>query len=100
MERVLAVILPSTRLHGLVPRACWGVCGAKNHLFLILQLGPETDPLEACGGHQGRGRWRVFSWLQVTSLSSCGAWGAGRNRNALCGPAGRCPTCRLAMCFS
>lgn len=63
MERALAGILPLTRLHGLVPRACEGIHGAKTLLFLILQLGPERDPLEACGGHQGRGRWREFSWL-------------------------------------
>lgn len=62
MESVLAMILLPTRLHGLVPRACKGVHGAKTHLFPILQWG-QKETLWRHAGPPGQREMAGFSWL-------------------------------------
>lgn len=75
----------SIRRHGLVPRACLGIHRVKTCLFPA-QPGPTKRPP---GGRQRPPEQREvagmehFPGCQVTSLSSSGCGGVGRNRNTL-----------------
>lgn len=99
MESVLAMILLPTRLHGLVPRACKGVHGAKTHLFPILQWGPERDPLEACRATRAEGDGGVFLAARSPHCPALGCGGIGRNRNSLVDQCGAAQCAALQRAF-